>query len=146
MSVVSGFLDHPYFARPAPKSLDRDAFIDLQRAVGGMSTEDALATLSAAVVESVAAGFALCPTAPQRLLVTGGGRNNATLMTALAQRLPCLVMPVEAVGLNGDMLEAQAFAYLAVRVARGLPISAPATTGVPRPLVGGRMSHPDAAT
>ena len=79
-----------------------------------------------------------------RLLVCGGGRHNATLMAMLAAVLPCAVTPVEAVGLDGDMLEAQAFAFLAVRVARGLPTSCPGTTGVAAAVGGGRISRPEA--
>jgi anhydro-N-acetylmuramic acid kinase len=76
--------------------------------------------------------------------VCGGGRHNRALMQGLAARAPCPVAPVEAVGLNGDMLEAQAFAYLAVRVARGLPTSAPGTTGVAAAVGGGTVSRPSA--
>ena len=75
-------------------------------------------------------------------LVTGGGRHNQTLMQMLASLLPCPVAPVETVGLNGHMLEAQAFAYLAVRVMRGLPTSSPATTGARMPVSGGRIARP----
>ena len=71
-------------------------------------------------------------------LVCGGGRHNPMLMQALAAELGCPVRPVEAVGWNGDALEAQAFAFMAVRSLRGLPISFPGTTGVPRPMQGGR--------
>ena len=138
--IVAAFMEHVYFQQPAPKSLDRDAFDSLGQSVAALSDQDALATLARAVVESVAAGCALCPTPPQRLLVTGGGRHNKTLMSGLADRLPCEVALVEAVGLDGDMLEAQAFAYLAVRAARGLPLSSPQTTGVPRPITGGRVA------
>lgn len=137
--IVTAFMDHPYFSKPAPKSLDRDAFAGLVQAVEHLSDADALATLAAAVVSSVAAACALCPTMPQTLLVTGGGRHNRTLMSGLADRLVCDVAPVEDAGLDGDMIEAQAFAYLAVRVARGLPISSPATTGVRCPMTGGRV-------
>jgi anhydro-N-acetylmuramic acid kinase len=76
------------------------------------------------------------------LYVTGGGRHNATLMTMLAARTGCTVLPVEELGLNGDMLEAQAFAYLAIRVARGLPTSGPLTTGVAATVGGGQISRP----
>jgi anhydro-N-acetylmuramic acid kinase len=79
-----------------------------------------------------------------RLLVTGGGRHNAAMMAGLARGFAS-VAPVEAVGLNGDMLEAQAFAYLAVRVARGLPTSSPTTTGVAAAVGGGQISRPDSA-
>jgi len=87
-----------------------------------------------------------CPTPPSALYVTGGGRHNATLMTMLAAGvagdLECPVLPVEEVGLDGDMLEAQAFAFLAMRVKRGLPTSCPATTGVRAAIGGGRVSKP----
>jgi len=76
------------------------------------------------------------------VLVCGGGRHNGAIMSALRDILPARVMPVEAAGLDGDMLEAQAFGWLAVRVMRGLPTSGPGTTGVPAPACGGRISHP----
>jgi anhydro-N-acetylmuramic acid kinase len=60
-------------------------------------------------------------------------------MAALARRLAAPVHPVEEMGWDGDALEAQAFAYLAVRSALGLPLSLPSTTGVPRPITGGRL-------
>lgn len=82
------------------------------------------------------------PASPGRWLVCGGGRRNETMMRMLADRLSVPVDPVEAVGLDGDMLEAQAFAWLAVRVVRGLPTSAPSTTGAQRPICGGIVSCP----
>ena len=78
------------------------------------------------------------PAPPRRVLVSGGGRHNATLMRLLAQAFAVPVQQVEAVGWNGDALEAQCFAFLAVRSLRGLPLSLPSTTGVPVPLTGGR--------
>ena len=77
--------------------------------------------------------------------MTGGGRHNPVLMEMLNVSLDCPAVPVEEVGLNGDMLEAQAFAYLAVRVARGLPTSCPGTTGVRAAVGGGTISAPDGA-
>ncbi|MEJ8560395.1 anhydro-N-acetylmuramic acid kinase [Yoonia sp. GPGPB17] len=139
-AIVAAFMAHPYFRKAIPKSLDRDAFGDLSRAVTALSDADALATLAQAVIECVVAACAICPTNPEKLLVTGGGRHNKTLMSGLADSLPCDVAPVEAVGLDGDMLEAQAFAYLAVRVARGLPTTSPQTTGVARSMTGGRIA------
>ncbi len=141
-TVLMAFMDDPYFAKVPPKSLDRDAFSALIDAVTGMSDTDALATLMRAVVQSVVHACAACPTMPAQVFVTGGGRHNSAIMRGLAQALPCKVVPVEAVGLDGDMLEAQAFAFLAVRTARGLPISSPQTTGVGRPITGGIVSQP----
>ncbi|PQO23595.1 anhydro-N-acetylmuramic acid kinase [Rhodobacteraceae bacterium WD3A24] len=137
--VIADFLRGPYFRRMPPKSLDRAA-PGLADAVAGLTDADAAATLTALAAACVAAAFEHFPAPPGRVLVTGGGRHNATLMAALAARLPCAVAPVEAAGLDGDMLEAQAFAFLAVRVARGLPTSCPATTGVAAAVGGGRIS------
>ena len=72
-------------------------------------------------------------------LVTGGGRHNLAIMDSLRQALGVPVMPVEAVGWDGDFLEAQCFAYLAVRSRAGLPLSLPTTTGAPHPLTGGEF-------
>ncbi|WP_372712348.1 anhydro-N-acetylmuramic acid kinase [Azospirillum argentinense] len=137
--ALTALLAHPYFGQPAPKSLDRDAFDPAP--VRGLSVEDGAATLTAFTAASVARIVPHLPDAPVRWLVCGGGRHNATLMGMLADRLGVPVDPVEAVGWNGDALEAEAFAYLAVRSRKGLPLSLPATTGVPRPMTGGRF-HP----
>ncbi|WP_439156341.1 anhydro-N-acetylmuramic acid kinase [Yoonia sp.] len=139
-SIVQAFLTDPYFTRPAPKSLDRDTFAGLGGMISSLSDADAAATLTAIPVAAVKAGIALCPSQPAQVFVTGGGRNNPVMMAMLAAQLPCSVAPVEAAGLDGDMLEAQAFGYLAVRSARGMPISAPAITGVNAPMTGGRLS------
>ena len=141
-ALVEQFLTADYFAKKPPKSLDRDDFSALPALVQDLSDGDAAATLTAMIVGSVAQGMTHCPTPPERVLVTGGGRLNPVLMAGLADVLDCSVLPVEAVGLDGDMLEAQAFAYLAVRVARGLPTSCTETTGVQAPVCGGEISLP----
>jgi anhydro-N-acetylmuramic acid kinase len=142
--VVAQVLRSPYLSKMPPKSLDRNDFHDLLILPDGLRHEDALATLAAVSVACVGRGLDLCPAPPSQVLVCGGGRHNRALMQGLAARAPCPVAPVEAVGLNGDMLEAQAFAYLAVRVARGLPTSAPGTTGVAAAVGGGTVSRPSA--
>ena len=108
-----------------------------------LSNADAAATLTAIAAACVAKGVEHFPSPITRLLVTGGGRLNATLMRELSTRMPCKVDPIESAGLNGDMLEAQAFAYLAARVLHGLPTSAPGTTGVPTTVGGGQISRPN---
>lgn len=140
--VIAAFLKHPYFDRSPPKSLDRDDFTGLAQAVASLSDADAVATLTQAVVESVAKAILLCPVPPARVLVCGGGRKNATLMRGLARALVYPVQAVEEAGLDGDMIEAQAFAFLAVRAARGLPLSGPETTGVRSAVSGGRVAAP----
>ncbi|WP_229582992.1 anhydro-N-acetylmuramic acid kinase [Paracoccus sp. S-4012] len=141
-AVVRAALSQPFFARRPPKSLDRDAFAGLAGQLDGMSDADAAATLVAVAAASVAEGFRWLPAHPATLLVCGGGRHNAAMMGAVAARLPCEVAPVEAAGLDGDMLEAQAFGWLAVRVLRGMPTSGRSTTGVGAPCCGGRISAP----
>ena len=140
--IIADFLTHPHFSRMPPKSLDRDAFSGLSLAASKLATADAAATLTAAVAISVSQAMSFCPTAPTKVLVTGGGRKNPTLMKMLAAGLDMRVGPVEDAGLDGDMLEAQAFAYLAVRVARGLPTSCEGTTGVRAAVSGGTISRP----
>lgn len=140
--ALASLLDHPYFAAKPPKSLDRDAFDPAP--VEGLSSEDGAATLAAFTVESVARALEHFPAAPRRWLVTGGGRRNPVLMGRLAARLGAPVEPVEALGWNGDALEAEAFAYLAARSLAGLPLSLPGTTGVPNPTTGGCFHRPPA--
>ncbi|MCL4066824.1 anhydro-N-acetylmuramic acid kinase [Pseudomonas sp. GX19020] len=140
--VLDQFLAHPYFLKMPPKSLDRDAFAGLVAAVRKLDTAAAAATLTAAAVAAVVEGAKHFPRPVSRLLVTGGGRHNPVMMKGLAKRLGCPVDPVEAVGLDGDMLEAQAFAFLAVRVAKGLPTSCRTTTGVAANIGGGTLSRP----
>lgn len=136
------FLAEPYFARMPPKSLDRNDFAEMVGLVGELSDADAAATLTAMCAAGVAEAMQHCPSPPSRVLVTGGGRHNPVLMQMLAVSLDCPVVPVEEVGLDGDMLEAQAFAYLAVRVARGMPTSCASTTGVRAAVGGGTVSVP----
>jgi anhydro-N-acetylmuramic acid kinase len=136
-SHLARFLAAPYFARTPPKSLDRNDFARF--APDDLSTADGAATLTAMTTAAVAAARAHFPRPACEFLVTGGGRHNPALMAALTQRLQVPVRPVEAVGWDGDALEAQAFAYLAIRAIHDLPLSLPTTTGAPRPMCGGRL-------
>lgn len=142
MAIVSAGLDLPYFSKMPPKSLDRNDFHGVLDAVSGLSDQDGAATLTAFAAACVARAMEHCPTQPNALYVTGGGRHNATLMAMLTAGLDCPVGPVEEVGLDGDMLEAQAFAFLAMRVKRGMATSSPTTTGVRAAIGGGRLSSP----
>jgi len=139
--IVAEWLEAPFFAAPAPKSLDRTDFKGLASAVSPLSVEDALATLAACAAASVAAGLDLLPAKPSCIYASGGGTKNAALMRELRDRLACPVQPVEALGLEGDLIEAQAFAYLAVRVLKGLPTSCPGTTGVAAAVGGGEITR-----
>jgi anhydro-N-acetylmuramic acid kinase len=130
-------LDHDWFDQSPPKSLDRYDFNASM--VRGLSVEDGAATLTEFTARAVAIGLSQLPEYPARLIVCGGGRHNPVLMAALARAAGCEVHSAEAVGWRGDSIEAEAFAFLAARTARGLPISWPSTTGVPAPTRGGKL-------
>jgi anhydro-N-acetylmuramic acid kinase len=136
-ALLASLMAHPYFALPAPKSLDRNDFHARAAIVDRLGLADGAATLAAFTVEAAAAALAQVPGVPARWIVCGGGRHNAHLMASLARRLGVPVEAAEAVGWDGDVIEAQCFGYLAVRSLRGLPLSLPSTTGVPAPMPGG---------
>lgn len=141
--VVQAFLRHSYFLRMPPKSLDRNEFAQSLNALRDLSDADAVATATAIAAACVAAGMQHFPALPAQLLVAGGGRHNAAMMAMLGDCLSIPVHPIENIALNGDMLEAQAFGYLALRVMRGLPTSGPSTTGAPAHISGGLIDRPD---
>ena len=138
-AMVDDFMSNPFFDRRPPKSLDRNDFHARAAAIGSLSDADGAATLAAFTVESVVAALRYTPCRPLRWLVTGGGRRNGFFIRRLNERLGVPVEPVEAVGWDGDFLEAQCFAYLAVRSTTGRPLSLPSTTGVPYPMPGGEL-------
>ncbi len=140
--LVADFMANPYFDRPAPKSLDRNDFHRRAQVVEALSDADGAATLAAFTIESVIAALRHVPRRPKRWLVGGGGRLNRHFMSRFRERLGVPVEPVEAAGWDGDALEAQIFAYFAIRSLKGLPLSLPSTTGVPHPLTGGRLNRP----
>jgi anhydro-N-acetylmuramic acid kinase len=140
-AAVARILAHPFFQRPPPKSLDRNAFRHWVAEEGRLtvkSTEDGVATLTAVTAVAVADAIKLLPRPPASWIAAGGGTRNPTLMRMLAERLsPARLDTAGTVGWSADALEAQAFAYLAVRTLKGLPLTFPTTTGVPQPLPGG---------
>ncbi len=142
--AVARFLAHPYFALTPPKSLDRDDFAGLVPT--GLSAADGAATLVAITVAAIRRAADHLPTPPKRFLITGGGRLNPVLMATLGSALEAPVEPVEALGWDGDAIEAQAFAYLTVRSAKGLPLTFPGTTGVNQPMTGGQLHRPGSGT
>ena len=138
--LVHFYLNHGFFAAPPPKSLDRNAFFwDL---IEGLSVEDGAATLSAFTAGAIAKAREHMPEEPALWIVAGGGRRNKTIMNMIAGLVHNAVVPSEAAGLDGDSLEAEAWAYLAVRSLRGLPLTFPGTTGVAEPVTGGVLASP----
>lgn len=138
-AVLAAMLDNPWFDAAPPKSLDRMDFSIAP--VRGLDAATGAATLTRFTAETVALAARHFPSPATRWLVCGGGRRNPTMMAALNDALGVPVEPVEAVGWRGDFLEAEAFAFLAARHLRGLPLSVPTTTGVPQPLTGGKLAR-----
>ncbi len=138
--VLKEFLKQPYFEKMPPKSLDRDEW-DLS-GIQNLSPEDGAATLTVITAEAIRRGAEHFSSAPRQWLVAGGGRHNRFLMDYLRILLGAPVNPVENQGWNGDAMEAEGFAYLAVRSLLAEPLSLPETTGVPRPLTGGVLYKP----
>ncbi|CAM8637538.1 MULTISPECIES: anhydro-N-acetylmuramic acid kinase [Sphingobium] len=132
---LAAMMADPWFDAPPPKSIDREQFsIDVVR---GLSLEDGAATLTAFTAAAVARAVDHLPQRPAAIHVAGGGRHNATLMAMLAERTGAAILSVDGLGWDGDALEAQGFAYMAVRRLKGLPISFPGTTGAPEAMTGG---------
>lgn len=135
---LAHLLQRPYLSAKFPKSLDRFDFgADM---ANGLTLEDGAATLTAFTASAVGKALDMLPQRPGKLFVSGGGRHNPTLMTMLAERAKVEVQPAETLGWRGDAVEAECFAFLAVRVLRGLPISFPTTTGAPEPMTGGQIA------
>lgn len=134
-AILNVLIQHPFFAQKPPKSLDRNSFST--EGLQHLSPEDGAATLTAFTAASVAAGAKYFPEVTRNWIVTGGGRRNATLMRKLADALNVSLKTIDTLDLDGDSTEAEAFAYLAVRSLRGLPLSFPGTTGVNHAATGG---------
>jgi anhydro-N-acetylmuramic acid kinase len=138
--LLTWLLAHPFFRRPPPKSLDRNWFS--HRLVGHHTVDDGAATLTAFTARAVARALSFARERPKRWIVAGGGARNRELLRLLAHEIGAEVTTADDVGLSSAFLEAQAFAYLAVRSLKGLPLTYPGTTGVPEPTTGGVLARP----
>lgn len=139
-TLIQQWLAHEFFLRPPPKSLDRQDFS--RPGMDHLSLADGAATLTGFTAQTIIVAQRHFPAPVQQWIVCGGGAHNATLMRFLREGLAAPVTTAEALQWDGDALEAQAFAYLAVRSLKGLPLSLPSTTGVPLPITGGQLYHP----
>ncbi len=136
-ALLQKFMSDEYFNIIPPKSLDRNDFAEYTP--DNLSLEDGAATLAAYTIYSISSCVKYLAEKPRKFYVTGGGRNNKFLMDNLAKELDAPVHKIDEIGFDGDMVEAQGFAYLAVRSLQKLPISFPETTGVAKPTSGGKI-------
>jgi len=138
---IARALQLPFFALPPPKSLDRNDFAALK--LGDMPPADGAATLTAFTAAAIARIIPLLPKQPRSWIICGGGARNLTMLGMLCERgAPAIVQAAETLGWSSDTIEAQAFAFLAARSLKGLPLSYPGTTGVPMPMTGGVIARP----
>ena len=135
---LRALLEHPYLSKPYPKSLDRFDF--LATMADGETLANGAALLTAFTAGAVGKALDLLPARPNRLIVCGGGRKNPVMMREIGNRAGVEAVPAEKVGLRGDAVEAECFAFLAMRSMRGLPQSFPLTTGVREPMAGGVLA------
>ena len=138
--ALSRLLDDPWLQRPMPKSLDRSHF-SADDAVTGLSDADGAATLTAFTAATIARAIAVTGGA-DRVILVGGGASNPAMVAMIAEAVGVPVVPAGDLGWSADFIEAEAFAYLAARSLKGLPITFPGTTGVARPMTGGRLARP----
>jgi anhydro-N-acetylmuramic acid kinase len=136
-AALTKMLQHPFFDRTPPKSLDRLDFT--ADAVAQLNAEDGAATLTAFSAAAIARAREHFPEPATTWVICGGGRLNPRLMAELRARVNAPVLSAEDAGWRGDFIEAEAFAYLAVRSIHGLPLSLPTTTGVRQPMTGGKL-------
>jgi anhydro-N-acetylmuramic acid kinase len=138
--LLAWLLHHPFFRKSPPKSLDRNWFS--HRLVGHHTIEDGAATLTAFTARAIARALDFAPERPRQWIVAGGGTCNGELLRLIRDNVGAEVTRADAVGWSAAFLEAQAFAYLAVRSLKGLPLTYPSTTGVPEPATGGVLAKP----
>ena len=142
-AVVDRYLANDFFKKSGPKSLDRNDFRPLES--GSLELSDGARTLTRVTAESIIAATDHLPAVPKHWILCGGGRLNETLhrdMRELAKKTGGKVSSCEAFDLDGDMMEAEAFGYLAVRSLKGLPLTFPGTTGCRAPVTGGVLARP----
>jgi anhydro-N-acetylmuramic acid kinase len=137
IAAIDHALEMSFFKRKPPKSLDRDEF--RKYVPEHLNAVDGAATLTMITARAVAAALSYIPEKPATIYVAGGGRHNLTLMRWIGDVTGLDIRSVDELGWSGDGLEAEAFAWLAVRSVLGLPLSLPLTTGVPRPMQGGKL-------
>lgn len=138
-ATVAQFLGDGFFESKSAKSLDRNTFSKVK--LDGLNLADGAATLVAVTTRSIALSEKMMPEAPALWIICGGGRHNRAIMRGLEQLLDN-VQKAEALDLDGDAVEAEAWAFLAVRSLRGLPLTYPGTTGVREPVTGGILAKP----
>ena len=129
--LADRILQNEIFHKLPPKSFDRDDFAEIISPINNLKIEDALATFAYMHAKVLNMNIELLEEKPQEIFICGGGRKNIALMDEMKKHIiGCDIRSVEEIGLNGDAIEAEAFAFLGIRSLLNLPISFQKTTGV----------------
>lgn len=129
--LADRILQNEIFHKKPPKSFDRDDFSNLLAPINSLKVEDALATFAYMHAKAIQINLEFLSHRPKEIFICGGGRKNAAIMDEMKKWLSGVVIKtVEEIGLNGDAIEAEAFAFLGIRNLLKLPISFSKTTGV----------------
>ena len=140
--LINNFKNDIFFKKNYPKSLDREYFKRYFSYLEKLEKYNSICTASTMTVEAILLGIKLLNKKINTIILTGGGRKNEFIVNKLKKSLKSKKIKVKIIdqfNINGDLLEAQAFGYLAIRSLRKLTISLPTTTGVKKPLTGGRI-------
>ena len=141
IELVEKFLKNPYFKKSFPKSLDKLHFnrefkeLELKK----LNANDSLATLVNFSVRSIEKGLLMLPHTPKSIIITGGGAKNTFLLSELKKKIKIDFIEPKKFNLNSDFIESELMAFLAARCIYKLPITFPKTTGVNKPLIGGKV-------
>lgn len=142
-ALAARYLDHPFFTDAKRQSLDRNDFRPPASCEAGL--HDGARTLAHVTAAAILKSARHLPLRPRRYVICGGGRLNRTIMGDLARMAAeegAEVSVADELGFNGSSMEAEAWAYLAVRSLKGLALTFPGTTGVRMPVTGGVLARP----
>ena len=139
--LIKNFLNHDFFKKPPPKSLDKHSFINFYNELlkKNYSNADFMATLADLTIESIVSSLMFLPHKVNSILITGGGYRNIHLINRLEERLRLKFLNEKQLGIDFDYIESELIAYLSARSIYNLPITFPSTTGVLRPISGGKL-------
>tara|TARA_R110000868_G_scaffold190862_1_gene434857 strand:- start:157113 stop:158204 length:1092 start_codon:yes stop_codon:yes gene_type:complete len=134
-------LNLPYFDKPFPKSADRYDFDSID--VKSLPIENGCRTLCEITALTILKSLQKLPSVPKRVWLTGGGAEHPTIMKVLKQK--CAELDVEVFnvvdkGLSANFMEAECFAWLAVRRLENKHLSLPSTTGCQKSVCGGILT------
>ena len=134
-NILDSYLSDPYYELSPPKSLDINDFN--LNPLRDLSLKDSVATLSELTSLTIVNALSFFSSKPIEIILCGGGRKNKFIFDRIKKLSNITISNIDDYKINGDFIESQAFAYLAIRSLFKKPISFPKTTGATKPITGG---------